>query len=177
MKRYGLWLAIFLIFSSCSLKYDQGHNVESTVPEFSFSDVVFSRYEDKKIAMKMEAGQLEQYKDGASTFGKDVSFAVYEDGEIVTEGVCSYLGMDTKKEVYELFENIRIHNKKQNLEVTGKKFRWNGKNEQLTSGRNDMVKIEKDGMTIHGSGFSASGVSSSFSFNSIVTGTIETKDE
>ena len=56
-------------------------------------------------------------------------------------------------------------------------LRWNGRTEQLTSGRGDMVKIEKDDTIMRGSGFTASGISKTFSFRGNITGTIETSDE
>ena len=177
VKKIFFLLLISVFLNSCSLKYETASNAESTLPEFTFNDVRFTRYENSNMKMEIEAEQLEQYKNADSSYGKDVSFSVYNDeNKIETTGSCNYLGIDTKKEIYELFDNIKIHSEKQNLDVTGKKFRWNGKNEQLISGRNDMVTIEKDGMTIHGSGFSASGVSSSFGFTGVVTGEIETKD-
>ena len=40
-----------------------------------------------------------------------------------------------------------------------------------------MVKIEKDDTIMRGSGFSASGISKSFSFRGNITGTIETSDD
>ena len=55
-------------------------------------------------------------------------------------------------------------------------LKWNGNTEQLTGGRKDTARIEKDGAIIYGSGFSASGVSKSFSFSGSVSGEIETKD-
>lgn len=178
MKRHAVVTFLISVFlCSCSLKYNEGYNVEDTVPEFAFSGASFTRYENKEKKMEMIAEKLEQYKDGYSLYGKEVSFAVIEDREITTEGFCTYLGLNSRDEVYELYDNISISNKKQNMKVTGKKFRWNGKTEQLTSGRNDTVMIEKDGMVIHGSGFSASGVSNSFAFSTIVTGSIETQDE
>ena len=40
-----------------------------------------------------------------------------------------------------------------------------------------MVKIEKDDTIMRGSGFSASGISKTFSFRGNITGTIETTDD
>ena len=56
-------------------------------------------------------------------------------------------------------------------------LKWNGQTEQLTSGRSDMVKIEKDDTIMRGSGFTASGISKTFSFRGNITGTIETDGE
>lgn len=181
MKRHtGFSAVIFfsLIFSvSCSLKYDTGIDVDEIIPEFSFTDSVMTRYEKKKKNVEMKVGQLEQFKDGHSMYAKDVVFSLFEDGDVSMEGSCSYLGADTKAEIYEMFESIKLYRKKDDVRISGRSFHWNGKTEQLTAGRNDTVAIEKDGMTVRGSGFSASGASSSFAFNSIVTGNIETKDE
>ena len=56
-------------------------------------------------------------------------------------------------------------------------LKWNGKTEQLTGGRKDTVRVEKDGTVLYGTGFSASGVSKTFSFAGTVSGEIETKDK
>lgn len=159
---------------SCSLNYEQNQKVDEILPEFTLKNAVITRYENNNLDMNLKIGQLEQFKDGVSMYASDVVFALYENREISTEGNCRYLSADTRKEIYELFDSIRIINRKQNLVVSGRSFHWNGKTEQLTAGKNDTVVIEKDGMTIHGSGFAASGISSSFVFSSIVTGNIET---
>lgn len=180
MKRYaGLFIVLLLLADliSCSLKYDQGHNVEDVVPEFAFKGTVMTRYEDAKKNLTLKVDDLEQYKDGNSVFAKGVEFEVYDDDQSVSmDGTCGYLSANTRAEVYEMFDSIKLNNKKENMSVSGRSFHWNGKNEQLVAGRNDTVVIEKDGMTIYGSGFSASGASSSYSFNSVVTGNIETED-
>ena len=56
-------------------------------------------------------------------------------------------------------------------------LKWNGKTEQMTGGRKDTAKLEKDGTVIYGTGFSASGISKSFTFAGSVSGEIEAKDK
>lgn len=163
--------------SSCSLKYAQEQNVDEIIPEFSFSDSVLTRYENNKKNLELRIGQMEQYRDGHSMFAKDVLFSTFDKDGLVMEGSCVYLSADTKKEIYELYEQIKIYNKKEGINVSGRSFHWNGKNEQLVAGRNDTVSVEKDGMVVRGSGFSASGASTSFVFNSVITGSIDTKNE
>lgn len=180
MKRHtGLSavLLISLLSVSCSLKYSEGLSVDEVIPEFSFSNSVMTRYENKKKKLEMNVGQLEQFKDGNSMYAKDVVFSLFEDDDVSMEGSCTFLGANTKTEIYELYESIKIYRKKDDMKISGRSFHWNGKSEQLTAGRNDTVTVEKDGMVVRGSGFSASGVSSSYIFNSIVTGNIETNDE
>lgn len=159
------------------MKYTDGPDVDDVIPEFSFTDSVMTRYEKKEKNVEMKVGQLEQFKDGHSMYAKDVVFSLFEDGEMSMEGSCTFLGADTKKEIYEMYDSIKIYRKKDDMRISGRSFHWNGKSEQLTAGRNDTVTIEKDGMVVRGSGFSASGASSSFAFNSVVTGNIETKNE
>lgn len=172
----------FLIFmgavsSSCSLKYGSTPVVEDKTPEFVFSGVEMTRYEDKKKKVELKADAIEQYKGSSSSYVKDVDFSSYDsDNKIATEGSCGYLLLDTDNEVYELYDDIKLFSKTKEATVFAKSLRWNGKSEQLVSGRGENVRIEKDDIIIYGSGFSASGASGEFSFTGMVSGNIETKE-
>ena len=176
---YSLLISAFLIFSfSCSLKYDQTVNAEETNPEFVFTHAKMVRYEKGAESVKVYADSIEQYKDSDITYGKNVSFTTFDDeGKIETEGSCGYLYADTKTEVYEMFDGIKIQNNNQNTNFSANMLKWNGKTEQLTGGKRDTAKIEKDGTVIYGTGFSASGVSKTFSFSGTVSGEIDAKDK
>lgn len=178
MKKYCF--SIFFItfaFCSCSLKYNNNESAEEKIPEFVFSDASFSRYENNKKTLNLSAQTLEQYKDGKSTFAKDVTFQTYDKkGEEETSGQAGYLAMDTKEGMYKLFDDISIESKKDELTVKASALKWNEKTEQLSSSKADVVTLEKDGTTIRGVGFSASGVSKKYSFEKNVSGTIHTKD-
>lgn len=166
-----------VFFPGCSLKYGVTYQDETNVPEFIFTDASFTRYEDSKKTMSLEAGRLEQYSDGKTMYAKDVNFTILNsDGEITTEGACELLSSDTKAENYVLYDNIEINNKKDDLVVSADTLRWNGKTEQLTSSRNDTVTLKKGKTVMHGSGFSASGVSKKFAFNGVVTGQFESEE-
>lgn len=170
MKAFSILIPAVL-FSSCSLKYSQNYQDESNVPEFIFTDATFSRYEDNAKTLSLSASRLEQYSDGKSMYAKDVDFKVIDKaGKVTTEGTCDLLSSDSNEKKYILYDNINITNKKDELTVTADTLRWNGKTEQLTSSRNDMVSIKKGNTVMHGSGFSASGVSKQFSFTGVVTG-------
>lgn len=175
MKKLIFVFVSIIALSACSLKYGDTVEVESRVPEFVFEGTTMTRYEDKNITLQMNAEVLEQYKGSAETYAKNISFYSYEDGEISTEGSCGLLYSDTDKELYELYDEIKLFNYKENVNFYANALRWNAKNEQLTSGRGEMVRIEKDDTVIRGSGFSASGISKTFSFRGNVTGDIETK--
>ncbi|MDE5897974.1 MAG: LPS export ABC transporter periplasmic protein LptC [Treponemataceae bacterium] len=173
--------ALSALFCSCSLKYGMNVQDESSVPEFIFTSAGFDRYEDNSRTLHLEADRLEQYKDGRTMYAEGVEFRMFDkDGALTTEGRCGMLGSDTDEEKYVLYDAIEIRNEKDDLTVSADSLKWNGKSEQLTSGRNDMVSIKKGGTTIYGSGFSASGVSKRFAFTGVVTGEVETdagKDE
>ncbi len=175
MKKIIFVFVTLVILSSCSLKYNDTVEVESRVPEFVFEGTTMTRYEDKNVTLQINAEVLEQYKGSSESYAKNVSFSSYDDGEMSTEGSCKLLYSDTDKDLYELYDEIKLFNYKEKINFYADVLRWNAKNEQLTSGRGEMVKIEKDDTVIRGSGFSASGISKTFSFRGNVTGDIETK--
>ena len=171
-------LISFILLTSCSLKYTETVNSEDKVPEFVFEETKLVRYEDNKPTLEVTAGTLEQYKNTNETYGKDISFISYDDeGSAETEGSCGIIYADTNKKVYELYDNINLYNAPEKMRFEASALKWNGRTEQLTSGRSDMVKIEKDDTIMRGSGFSASGISKTFSFRGNITGTIETSDD
>lgn len=177
LKRIIYFLGSIFLLASCSLKYDDTLDVGSRIPELIFQDTVMTRYEDNEVTVEMNAEVLEQYKKSSESFAQNVEFISYnDDGEIDTEGSCGYLFTDTKKEIYELYDDIELYNRSENTNFFANVLRWNAKTEQLTSGRGDMVRIEKEDAIIRGTGFSASGISKDFSFRGTVSGDIETKD-
>lgn len=176
MRKLFLILFLSLIAVSCSLKYEDAVEASERVPELIFEGTEMTRYEDKKISLQMKAEILEQYKDTSETYAKNIEFNSYEDGELSTNGSCGFLYLDTDKETYELYDEIKLFNHKEKINFFADVLKWNAKNEQLTSGRGDIVVVQKEDTSIRGSGFTASGVSKSFSFRGNVTGDIETDD-
>ncbi len=177
-----LSLTIFFFFMpfffSCSLKYDEGLDAEKNNPEFVFNEAKLIRYKNAREDVKVQAQKIEQYKDSALTYGHNVKFLTYdEDHALETEGSCGYLYADPDNEIYELFDGIKLFSRIQNTNFYADMLRWNGKTEQLSGGRRDNVRIEKDGTIIYGTGFSASSISKKFSFAGTVSGDIETKDQ
>lgn len=180
MKKRILAITIssLFIFLGCSLKYSQSYQDESNVPEFIFTDTVYTKYEDDAKKLSLSAGVLEQYKEGNSMYARDVSFQLLKKtGEIETEGSCKLLSANSDEEKYTLYDDIKIKNFDENLEVTAGSIRWNGKSEQLTSSRNDMVTIKKGDTTMQGSGFSASAISKKFAFTGVITGEFEKNED
>ena len=172
--------ASFLIFfaASCSLTYSETVNAEETNPEFVFNHAKLVRYEKGKETVVVNADNIEQYKDSDITYGKNVTFTTYDDDhKVETEGYCGLLYADNDKEQYELYDGIKLYNRSQNTNFFANMLKWNGKTEQLTGARRDTAKIEKDGTVIYGTGFSASGVSKTYSFAGTVSGQIEAKDK
>ena len=148
------------------------------MPEFVFEETKMVRYENQKPSLEVEAEMLEQYKNSNETYGKNISFISYDkEGKTETEGSCGIIFADTGKKVYELYDNISVYNTPEKMRFSANVLKWDGHTEQLTSGRSDMVKIEKDDTIMRGSGFSASAVSKNFSFRGNITGTIETTDD
>ena len=108
MKKIYKFLPIFLsALCGCSLKYGTPSYDEQNVPEFSFDDVKFNRFEDGNISMSLEAAGIEQYKDGKTTCAKDIDFKLIdEEGKISTEGSCSLVYADSEAEKYILYDKM-----------------------------------------------------------------------
>ncbi len=176
MKKVLILFSTFIIFSSCSLKYTDTLEVDEKIPEFVFQDTTITRYEDRKITVEIKADALEQYKGSSETFAKNVEFSAYnKNGQLRTTGSCGYLFTDTDKEIYELYDDISLFNIDDKTRFFADVLKWNAKNEQLTSGRGNMVRIETDDTVMFGSGFSASGISKQFVFTGSVSGDIDAK--
>ncbi len=162
--------------SSCSLKYDEESSVESTIPEFVFSDTKLSRYENNQVTVELNAGTIEQYSNSSDTYIKDIEFKMFDDKNNVTsEGSCGYLFMNTENEIYQLFDDIKFSNKERNLNVFAQNLLWNSLTEQLISTNDEIVEISKDDITIKGKGLSLSTVSDTFEFSGKVEGTVESE--
>ena len=159
----------------CSLNYDQQVNSESSVPEFIFSKATFNRYENDALTMELEALQLEQYKNDGPSYAENVKFKTWNNDRTVdTEGSCGLLSANTQTKIYTLFTDIIIKNNTQKVQIYADNLKWDSNTEQLTSGATDKVTLKRDDVELEGSGFSASGVSRSFSFTQPVSGTITT---
>ncbi len=164
------WTAAFL---SCSLNYGTEQSSEETVPEFSFKNAVFNRYENGSTALSLEADKLEQYKSDGSSYAQNAKFKTYsKTGELDTEGFCQLLASNTKNKEYSLFNGISINIYSQDLKLQAQSLHFDGKTEQLTSAKDEAVTIERKNTIIEGKGFSASAVSKTYSFISQVSGTI-----
>lgn len=178
MKKVLFLLSSVLLFFSCSIKYDEVVNVEETTPELIFNNARMTRYKNDKISIEISAESLEQYKNSSETYGKNLSFSAYDkEGQLSTQGSCGLLLSDTGKDIYELYDDIELYNQSEKINFFANVLKWNSRTEQLTGGRGDMVSVEKDGARIRGTGFSASGLSKTFSFRGTVTGEIDSKDE
>ena len=178
MKKILVLLVISISLFSCTLKYGEDIANESVLPEFIFENSTFTRYEDNVKTINLNAERLEQYKSGKSMYAKNVLFNIFDtDGNLETSGKCGLMGADTKTEKYLLFENIEISQEKEDIAISAQALKWDGKTEQLTSGLDDVVSIKKEGTQIHGSGFSASGVSRNFVFTGYVSGSIDTNED
>lgn len=179
MKKSLFIFSFFLIiFSfSCSLNYLKSENSEGSIPEFSFKNARFTKYEANKKNISLSARQLEQYKSDNAVFAKDTEFKTYDkEGKEETSGVCQLMAANTNDEEYSLYGDIQLNLHKQDMSISADSLHFNKKTEQITSGKNSEVKLSKKDISMSGYGFSASGVSKSFSFSDAVSGSIITKD-
>ncbi|MBE6353104.1 LPS export ABC transporter periplasmic protein LptC [Treponema sp.] len=178
MKLSVALITMTAVFSfSCSLDYGKEVFVKDKIPEFIFINSSFARYENNKKTAELSADRLEQYKSDNASFASNTTFTTWShDGTIQTEGKCGLLGMDTKNEIYSLFNDIEIKNSDPKLEINAQNLKWNAKTEQLASGKSDTVRIFKNDVEVSGKGFSASSITNAFKFESETEGTIIQQD-
>lgn len=178
-KSYLFFLFILAIFSlSCSLNYMNGKNSEDSIPEFSFKNASYQKYEASKKNVSLSAEKLEQYKSDNAVFAKNAEFETFDsDGKQDTKGSCELISANTKNEIYTLYGNINLNLPQQEMKISADSLNFNKKTEQITSGKSSEVRLVKKDIEMSGYGFSASGVSNSFSFLDTVSGTINTNDE
>ena len=142
LNKISSLIYIIILASSCSLKYSETVKAEDRVPEFVFEDTKMIRYENMQPSLELTASTLEQYKDTNETYGKDIAFISYDkEGKTETEGSCGIIFADTKKKVYELYDDINVYNTPEKMRFFANVLKWDGTTEQLTSGRSDIVKI------------------------------------
>lgn len=173
-----LLMSLLLSFTGCSLKYDEEAAAVADVPELIFKDVTYNRYKDNNLSMSLKAFSLEQYKNGDSAYADQAVFCTWDkDQQKSTNGSCGLLAIQSKDEIYKLFTDIIITDPLQNITLKAQSLSWNGKTEQLVSGARERVSITKDNLQIQGTGFSASGLSRTFAFNSNVSGSYTAEGE
>ena len=168
---------IFLLFLSCSLKYETTISVEKQIPEMIAENASFYRTEDGKKKFELKAEKLEQYKSGNLSYAKDISFKSFDNDEkLINEGKSGYIAADTENEEYILLDDIQVKDEQHDMRIFAQSLRWNGKTEQLTSGKGQKVTLEKDNLKLTGKDFSSSIASSTFAFAGAVSGTVTTDE-
>ena len=180
MKPFRLFTGIILSVAaaSCSVNYDNIYDTEGTVPELMLDEAVFKRVKDSKVSSEIQSKRLEEFKDSGTVLAQDIQFESRNDeGDVNSFGSAGLMKADTNKEIYEFYNGIHIEAPDRGVVIDGDSLRWNGKTEQLSGEKEKSVTIKKDGVTLSGSGFSASAVSESFSFASNVGGVYVDKKE
>ena len=174
MLRPAAVLCLLLAAASCSLDYGKEESTEASVPEFTFTGVHFVRVEAKKRTMQIDAEKMEQYKSDGSSYAREAAFKTFDKSEKTdTEGSCGLVALDVNNERYKLYDGIAINIISQETKLYAETLQFNGKTEQLTD---DLVSVERKNAVVSGRGFSASGVSRTFSFLSDVTGSANVDD-
>ncbi|MBQ0167581.1 MAG: hypothetical protein KBT02_10795 [Treponema sp.] len=170
-----------LSLSSCYLDYSVRQAENAGSPEFVFTDATFTRIEDRKTILTLDADAIEQYESDSTMYGKGLSFRAFnDDGTVSVEGTCRLFSGNTDEGEYYFLDDVEIESYTHDMFLKSEDVFWNNRTNQLVSSESAPVHIIKHGnsqVTITGEQFSASGFSSSYVFNGPVSGTIETQDD
>lgn len=179
MKQNGTGRTAFFMLilsctaASCSLKYEKEMSFENASPELQFQNVRFMKYEGESLSAEIRAELLEQYKGDGKAYARNAHFKTWDkSGSPGSEGSCGLLGMNSQDELYTLFGSIELSSSDPEFSIRAQELKWNKKTQQLVSGQDSTVFLSRDDIEIEGKGFSASGISRSFSFSRNTAGTI-----
>lgn len=178
---YILVLLTLSLFSCTPLEYGITQAENAGSPEFVFTNATFTRIEDKKTILTLEAEAIEQYVSDDTMYGKGLSFKAFSDnGGVSVQGSCSLFSGNTDTGEYYFLNDVELQSFTHNMILSSDDVFWNNRTNQLVSSQSSPVSIIKKGtseVSITGQFFSASGFSSSFVFNGPVSGTIITGDD
>ena len=182
MKKNNLILAsTILIFSlsSCSLNYTKDEKKEyAKVPNFSFKNATYTQYENNNISMQLQSELLEQYTENSTFFALNPEFYVWNnDNTVGAQGKCKYLSINNSTSDYTMYNNIYIQDFQNDVFIQGDTLRYNAKTDQLSSGKGDLIYLEKGDTILQGKGFSASGLTKTYKFESNVKGELKNTSE
>lgn len=176
MKKFTSFVSFIVLlfvlnFCACSLQYQRTVNPENKIPQIIFEDAELVRYVDTKKNVELKSSRFEQYKSINSAFAKDATFVLFDSAKNKTSsGKAALICVDTKNDVFELYDGIEFIDDTQNIKINAASIKWNGKTEQLVSEKNNVVTIQKDDLIVTGKDFSASAISNTFLFSDSVFG-------
>ena len=170
--------AIFLLFTACSLKYENSSNAENTVPEIISEVAVFSSVEDEKKLFSVKTEKMEQYQGSSRSCSKKLDFEFFnKDGILQAQGRCDFLYADENTGEYILCGNIKIEQTDNEITIFSESLKWNEQSQRLYGQKNEKVTLTKKNLTVEGTGFCASAADNQFSFSGNVHGTLITGEE
>ena len=179
-KSFILSLILSLTFCSCSLKYNSEGISSSQSPEFVFNNPKYTRINNGLLNLEITASQIEQYSTDDSMYATNINFTLYDNKEKKSaEGEGKLLSANLEKEVYYLFDDIKIHSFEKNIRFYGKAIKWDNISEQLITEKATDITIhseEEPVIKVEGTGFSANGRNYTYSFLGEVSGEIITKN-
>lgn len=177
----SLLAMLMLSFFSCTpLDYSISQAENAGSPEFVFTDATFTRIENRKAILTLEAEAIEQYVSDSTMYGKGLSFKAFnDDGSVSVQGSCTLFSGNTDTGEYYFLDNVELESFTHEMVLSSDDVFWNNRTSQLVSSQSAPVSVIKKGsseVSITGKFFSASGFSSSYVFNGPVSGIIITGD-
>jgi len=177
MKIKYLLITIFIfLLSSCSF-IDK--NSEKTDPiEHPSLILENSKYKvnlSTDLTIEFNSSLINIYNKTDSTTIKNVSFSIKDkEGNIVANGSCDEIDVQTKSKNLKLIGNVNINIKDPQIDIKCDKMNWNNKESSLNT--DEEVKVESEYGSFIGIGFSANLETRYFEFKEIEKGALYEKD-
>ena len=170
--------AFFLLFASCSLKYENSSNAENTVPEIITEGAVFCSMEDEKKLFSIQTEKMEQYQGGSRSCSQKLDFEFFnKDGTLQAQGKCNFLSANKNTGEYILCGDIKIEQTDNEITVFAENLKWDEQTQCLYGQKNEKVTLTKKNLTVEGTGFCANAADNQFSFSGQVHGMLTVGEE
>lgn len=163
---------------SCSIDYGRGKSVGERRPNIVFTNINVDRYENAEPSLLVFCERLEMYSKDKMWAGKSFEFRQLEKHTQNNEflGKAGLALIDNQKEEYLLGDDVEFISIKDKLSISAPSLYWIKKESILSSPKDDVVSIVKEGeMSIRGSGFVAHTSSKEFELKNQVEGVIDTE--
>ncbi len=173
VRNFILPVAILLVAPACSFDYSSVSESKSEGPDLVMQDVDYVRVRDGKIALHMQADQIDRFEKKRLLQVQNIRFEQFskENSSPEAVGSAGYAQFWTATSDASFAEGVRITVSSENLSVESSTLQWNNDQKKLFGPQNDQVLLKrKDGSILSGKGFSADGRSKSWTFAGPVSG-------
>ena len=179
MPKYALYLLI-LVISACSLEYDNSisESLDESIPTSRLYEVKRIQVQGGQPKVRFDADEAVVWEEKEQTELFEFVFNEFdEERTVITRGEADYLLISDSNDA-EISGNIYGYSSRNEASIRAESLNWLDESRELSSSGESNVVIEMDnGSVMEGQGFKADMYTNSTSFESGISGIIESGSE